>query len=99
MPDIYNETHECTRHVKLAGRTDYVAMMCIMDCSTTTPERGLMLMPFDKWDGIDTDYKFKVTVRTDSYYAKCPDTRKSMTGAVVYLNRVPVIFRSSTQKQ
>ena len=41
------------------------------------------------------DYKFEVTVKTDSDY---PDTRKSMTGSVVYLNRVLVTFGGSTQK-
>ena len=36
-------------------------------------------------------------IRTD-YYAQCLDTRRSMKGSVVYLNRVPVTFRSSTWK-
>ena len=44
------------------------------------------------------DYKFEVTVKTDSNYAKCPDTGQSMTGSVVYLNGAIVTFRSSTQK-
>ena len=42
--------------------------------------------------------QIEVTVKTDSNYTKCPDTRRSMTGSVVYLNGVPVTFRSSTQK-
>ena len=35
---------------------------------------------------------------TDCDYAKCLDTRRSVTGSVVYLNEVLVTFRSSTQK-
>ena len=35
--------------------------------------------------------------KTDSDYAKCLDKR-SVTEIVVYLNGVPVIFKSSTQK-
>ena len=33
-------------------------------------------------------------VKTDSDYAKCPGTRKSMTRSVVYLNGAPITFRS-----
>ena len=70
----------------LACRTHYNAMVHIMDYYVTTPKRGLVLKPCGNWDGISTDYKFEVTVKTDSHYAKYPDTRRSITGSVVYLN-------------
>ena len=58
-----------------------------------------MLKPHGDWVTIGMDYKFEVTVKMDSVYAKCPGTRRSMTGSVVHLNGVPVMFRSSTQKK
>ena len=97
-PDIYNSTCNCARHMTLAGKTLYNAMIHIMDYSVITPERGLVLKPYGNWDGISTDYEFKVTVKTDSDYTKCLDTRRSVTESVVYLNEVPITFRSSTQK-
>ena len=97
-PDIYNATLNCARHMLLAGRTHYDAMVPIMDDCVTTPERGLVLYPHGDWDGISMDYKFEVMVKTDSIYAKCPDTRRSITGSVVYLNGVLDMFISSTQK-
>ena len=60
--------------------------------------RGSGLKPHGNGDGISKDYEFELMVNTDSDNAKCPDTRRSITGSVVYLNRVPVPFRSSTQK-
>ena len=96
--DIYNVTRDCARHMMLAGKTHYDAMVHIMDYCMTTPERGLVLKPHGDWDGISSGYKFEVTVKLDSDYAKCLDTRRSMTGSVVYLNGVLVMFRSSTQK-
>ena len=60
----------------------------------TTPERGLVLKLHSDWDRINIDYKFQVTVKTDSNYAKCPDIRRSISGSVVYLNGAPVRFRS-----
>ena len=73
-------------------------LICIIDYCVPTPKRGLVLKPHSDWDGISTDYEFEVTVKTDSNYAKCLDTRRSMTGSVVYMNGVPVICRSSSQK-
>ena len=72
----------------LAGRTHYDAMVCIMDYFMTTPERELVLKPYGDWNGISTDYEHEVMVRNDSDYAKCPDTRRRMTGSVMCLNGV-----------
>ena len=96
--DIQNVARNCARHMMLAERTHYNAMVCMMDYCVTTPKRGYVLEPHVDWDGISTDYKFEVTVKMDSNYAKCPDIRRIMTGSVVYLNGVPVTFRKSTQK-
>ena len=97
-PDINIATHYSTRHITLAGKTHYNAMISIMNYCVTTPERRLVLKSYGDWDEISTNYKFQVMVKMDSNYAKCPDTRRIMTGSVVYLNGVPVTFRSSTQK-
>ena len=91
--DVYHATCDCARHVKLAGKTHYNAVICIMDYCVT-----LVLKPYGYWDGIIIGYKFEVMVRKDSDYAKCTDTRRSMTKSVVYLNGVQVTFRSSTMK-
>ena len=53
---------------------------------------------FREWDGIDTDCKFKVVVRTDSDHAKCPVMRRGLIGIVVYLNRALVTFKISLRK-
>ena len=95
-PDIFNATHDCARHMTLSGRTHYNAMVLIMDYCVTAPERGLVLKPYGDWDQISLYYKFEVMVKTADY-AKCPETRK-VTGHVVYLNGLPITFRSSTQK-
>ena len=87
--DIYNATCNCTRCMVLAGKTHYDAMVPIMDYCVTTTQRGLVLKPHGDWDGISTDYKVEVTVKMDANYAKCPNTRRSMTESVVYQNGVP----------
>ena len=84
--------------MKLADKTHYDALIGIMDYCVTTPERGSVLKPNGDWDGISMDNEIEVMVNMDSNYAKCLDTRRSITRNVVYLNGVPVMFRSSTQK-
>ena len=91
-------TCNCARHMTIAGMTHYDSVVHIMKYCMATPEIGLVLKPYCELDGTITDYKFEVTVKTDSDDAKCQDTRRSVTGSVVYLNGVPEILRCSTQK-
>ena len=56
----------------------------------TTPSR--------RWDGKTKDFLFKVSGKSDSNYATCVSTRKSVTGYVVYLENAPVAVKSLMQK-
>jgi hypothetical protein len=60
-------------------------------------ERGLVLEPIGKWDG-SCEFEFTIDGRSDSDYAKCLDTRRSVSGHRVMLNGAPVSFKSGTQK-
>ena len=53
--DTYNVTFDCARHMKLAGKTCYDAMVHIVDDCLTTPESELVIKPFGERDRIDTD--------------------------------------------
>ena len=97
-PDIYNATPNCTRHMMLAGRIHYNDMVHIMDYCMVPPARELVLKLHGNWDRISTDYEFEVKVKTDSNNAKCPNTRRSVTGSMVYLKGALVTFRSSLRK-
>ena len=73
-------------------------MLHIMNYFVTTPEREVVLKPHGDWEGISKGCQFELTVKMDSDYAKCLDTKRSMTVKVVYLHRVSVMFRRSHQK-
>jgi len=62
-----------------------------------TKEAGVLLKPAQKWDGNDNFY-FKIRGVSDSDYAKDTQTRRSISGYVVYLEEAPVMHRSATQK-
>ena len=63
-----------------------------------TPDRGWTLKPTRKWNGRERNFQFKVRGRPDSNYANCTDTRKSVTGFMVYLEDAPVAIRCVMQK-
>ena len=58
------------------------------------PKKGWTLYPNRKWDGKDKTFRFKVSSKSDSNYTMCVDTRKSVTGYVVYLEGAPVAVKS-----
>jgi hypothetical protein len=73
------------------------AMFRMMKYISNTKERGLTLNPMQKWDG-SKDHEFIISGQGDSDYAKDRQTRKSISGYIVYLEEAPVMMKSSTQK-
>ena len=61
-----------------------------------TPNRGLLLKPWGKWNG-SRDYEVVIKGYSNSDYAKDPDTRRSKSGWTATLNGAPYVRR--TQKQ
>ena len=96
-PDIYNGVRDLARHMTSASQVHYDAMIYLMRYCTATPDRGLLLSPTRVWNG-NKNFKFRVRGRSDSNCATDPETRRSITGTVVYLEDSPVMFKSSTQK-
>ena len=96
-PDIFNATRGQSRHMKEPREAHDKALQTLMKHVVSTEERGLVLAPTALWNE-DSKFKFTVRGRSDSDYAGNTDDRKSITGAVVYVNDAPVAFRSSTQR-
>ena len=97
-PDIANAVRELSRHCHDPTEAHWEAMCECIRYVRATPTRGLLLKPSGSWDGKDREFKFKIRGRSDSNYATDPDSRRSITGTVVYLNDSPIAFSSVTQK-
>ena len=96
-PEIWNAVRELTRAVKGPSQNHYAAMERVMKYCVDTPRRGWLLKPNRKWDG-KSNLKFRVSGRSDSDYAKCPATRRSVSGHNVRLEGVVVICKSGMQR-
>ena len=94
-PDIFNAVRGLARHMTAPREAHVRALMTLLKYVTHTKERGLVIAPRDMWT---TGYKFRIHGRSDSDYATNPDDRRSVSGGRVFVNDVPISFRSVTQK-
>ena len=62
-----------------------------------TPNRGLILKLNEKWDG-NPEFKFIVSGKVDSDYAKDPETQCSVSGYSTFLCGAPVTMKSQMQQ-
>jgi len=96
-PEIMNSVRDLSRFMTTgASLAHKKAMETAMRYVVGTPERGLLLKPYGVWKG-NADFPFVITGRSDSDHAKCPDTRKSVTGYTAFLCGAPFKFRSVMQ--
>ncbi len=96
-PDIAQAVRDLARHMTRGDETHMQAMLRCMQYLKCTKDAGLLLKPTRKWDGTN-DFQFKIRGRSDSDYAKCTWSRRSVSGYMVFLEDAPVMHRSATQK-
>ena len=96
-PEIMNSVRELSRFMTSgASLAHKKAMQTVMKYVVGTPERGLLLKPEGTWDGTK-NHEFVISGRSDSDHAKCPDTRKSVSGYTAFLCGAPFKYRSVMQ--
>ena len=97
-PEIWNAVRECSRHMGNCNGLHKKAMLRVMKYCVTTKNRGWRLQPKRFWDGIDKDFLFEIIGRPDASYGTCKDTRKSITGIVVFLEMCVIVAKSGMQR-
>ena len=63
-----------------------------------TKDKGWTLKPSQVWDGKDKDFEFVIRGKTDSNFATCKETRRSITGYAVWLEDALITVKSGMQK-
>jgi len=97
-PEIYNAVRELSRFMTIgASKIHMKAMERVMNYCLTTRNRGLLIEPTQEWDG-SPEFEVLILGRSDSDYAKDPETRKSISGTSTFLCGAPIIQRSIMQK-
>jgi hypothetical protein len=97
-PEIYNAVRELSRFMTIGASSIHMkAMERVMNYCLTTRNRGLLIEPTQEWDG-SPEFEVLILGRSDSDYAKDPETRKSISGTSTFLCGAPIIQRSTMQK-
>ena len=74
------------------------AVLRVLKYCVDTKNRGWELKPSRKWDGKDRSFLFRIRGKLDSNYATYKETRKSITGHLVWLEEALISVKSGMQK-
>ena len=94
-PEVQNAVRELSRFGSAPSEAHIKAMHRAMENCKGTPNRGWNLEPERKWDRKDKSFEFCVHGLADSDYAKCPSTRRSVSGYDAFLGGAAVSVKSS----
>ena len=97
-PDICNAVRDLSRHGQKSNKAHLKAMKRCMKYCIQTREMGWGLKPTRKWDGKDKNFQFVINGKSDSDYACCPTTRRSVSGICVFIEEAVVSAKSVMQK-
>ena len=94
QPDIANCIRELSKVLDGATQGSYKEMLRVIKYVLDTKTLGLKIEPDNKPKGTP----WNIVCFTDSDYATDPVTRRSVTGYVIYVHGVPVVWRSKSQQ-
>lgn len=93
--DAWNAVRELTKFMSKASLAHLKAMYRVMKYMLGTQNHGKIFQPFGRYGN---GFEFEISGRSDSDYAKCSITRKSITGYKVCVNGAPVSIKSKMQQ-
>lgn len=92
-PDIANAVRELSKVLDCTTTGSYKEMLRCIKYVLDTKSLGLKI-----WPSGTGGEPWNITCFTDSDYASDPDTRRSVSGYIIYVHGVPICFRSKQQK-
>ena len=94
-PDIANAVRELSKVLDSATDASFKEMLRVIKYVLDTKNMGLKIEPnFDK----DKNEPWELVCFSDSDYAGDPDSRRSVSGYILYIKGVPICWRSKAQR-
>ena len=93
-----NAVREAAKHIRVSAPAHMRSLNALICFITRTKGRGRSLKPNRKWDKRDKTFKFKINGKPTSDYATCTETRRSVTGYMVWFQSELISIRSVMQK-
>ena len=92
-PDIANPVRELSKCLDGATSASYREMLRVIKYVLDTRDMGLKMIPTSDRNG-----PWDLVCYSDSDYASDPETRRSVSGYILYVRGVPVAWRSKAQR-
>ena len=92
-PNIANSMRELTKVLDSPNKVSYKKMLCVMKFVLHTKHFGLCMWPF-----LEKDLPWELLCFTDSDYAGDLDSRRSVSGYIIFIQGVPVAWRSKSHQ-
>ena len=92
-PDIANPVRELSKVLDGASPGNFCEMLRVIKYVLDTRKFGLKIEPI-----FMKDSPWELVLFCDSYYAGDPDSRRSVSGYIIYVCGVPVCWRSKAQR-
>lgn len=92
-PDIANSVRELSKVLDCSTQASYKEMLRIVKYVLDTPLLGLQMKP-----SRERGSAWNIVCFTDSDYACDPETRRSVSGYVIFVHGVPICWRSQAQR-
>ena len=92
-PDIANATRELAKAMDGSTEESWKEMLRIIQYVLATRDYGLVLKPREP----DGNEKWQLTVYSDSDWAGDVNSRKSVSGFILYLMGAPIVWKSKGQ--
>ena len=84
---------ELIRYTGQATEKCTKAMLQVMKYCVGTKNHGIKFKPDARWDG-DPEFEFKIMGKSNSDYAKDPETQRSISGYSTFLCAAPISTKS-----
>ena len=94
-PEICNTVRELSRFESAPCVAHLKAMKRCLKYCAGKPKKGIKIQPNARWDGTK-NFEFEITGYSDSTFASCPDSRKSVSGWSAHLNGVVYVRKSNS---
>lgn len=95
-PDIANPVRELSKVLDSSTKTSFKEMLRIIKYVLDTKDMGLKIEPTQL--NKSSDEPWDLVCYSDSDYAGDPDTRRSVSGYILYLKGVPICWSSRAQR-
>jgi hypothetical protein len=97
-PEIGNSVRELSKFSSKPQICHQSAMKKVMNFCVCYKDNGWTLKPTGIWKEIDEENEVNIIGVSDSDYSKDIETRRSVTGYIVFLNGAPVAAKSKMQE-